>query len=440
MEPKRVPTTRIERLFEFGQIGIGLGVGMVSSSFKRAFGASDALLTPDRMESIVHRLTKMRGAALKLGQMLSIQDNKMFPPEVEEILRRVQDKAHYMPEKQLKQVLEKEWGSDWNQSFSEFSIVPFAAASIGQVHLATLKNGKQVAVKIQYPGIEESITSDLSNLKALLNFGSLLPKGLYLDNTLRVAALELTNECDYEREAQSMITFSKYLKEYKLDGFAVPHVYTDLSTKKILVSEMMSGVAINQVESYPQSVRDKLGTDLFSLCMAELFQFRFMQTDPNWSNFLYDHDSRKIVLLDFGATRSFPKQFTDKYLRLLHCGSVGDKEGAIKWSQELGFLTGLESQTMNDAHIKSFMTLAQPFSNQIKGKYDFRRASELADTVKSEIPTMLRERLTPPPDESYSLHRKLSGCFLLCTKLGARVDCLKIFQDIYDGYSFSEDT
>jgi aarF domain-containing kinase len=173
-----------------------------------------------------------------------------------------------------------------------------------------------------------------------------------------------------------------------------------------------------------------------------------MQTDPNWSNFLYQESTGKVILLDFvplfnqGATREFDRSFTDKYMRLLHAGSVGNEKDAIEWSVKLGFLTGYESQAMLNAHINSFMALIRPFAtnndNQLDHVYDFSKAADISSTVRSEIPTMLKERLTPPPEEAYSLHRKLSGCFLLCGKLKAQVPCARIFNEMHQAYVFSE--
>ena len=212
------------------------------------------------------------------------------------------------------------------------------------MHKATLKDGQEVAVKVQYPGISLSIRSDLANLKSLLNLGSLLPKGLYLDNTIRVAASELEAECDYIREADSMVQFAALLDRYGLVDLKVPRVFQQHCSKNVLVSEFCNGFPIGEGVQLSQTKRDQLGHRLLNLALHELFLFRMMQTDPNWSNFLYDPESDKIVLLDFGATRSFPKSFTDKYMNLLRAGAQRNRQEAIHWSRELGFLTGLESE------------------------------------------------------------------------------------------------
>lgn len=353
-----------------------------------------------------------------------------MPKELEAIMRRVQNSANYMPKTQLESVLTTELGPEWESRFKSFEMIPFAAASIGQVHFASLLDGTNVAVKVQYPGVSTSISSDLGNLKAILNLGNLLPKGLYLENTLRVASVELEQECDYEREAQSMVRFRDLVMKSALaNNFQVPKVYSDLSSKRILVTEYVAGSSLDSAISETQPIRDMLGNALLKLCLSELFIFRFMQTDPNFSNFLYNSNTRKIILLDFGATRDFSENFSVDYMKLLLAGRAENADDIIRYSIKLGFLTGYESKEMTRAHINSLLALIEPFSN-LNEPYDFSLSSQLTGRVRSEIPIMLRERLTPPPDEAYSLHRKLSGCFLLCGKLGSRIKCGEMLDKV----------
>lgn len=129
----------------------------------------------------------MRGAALKVGQMLSIQDDSLLPPQLQAILDRVRDGADVMPRKQLERALETELGIDWETKIQTFDMKPMAAASIGQVHAATLHDGTPVVIKVQYPGVAESISSDVNNLKRLIRFVNILPKGMYIDETMKAA-------------------------------------------------------------------------------------------------------------------------------------------------------------------------------------------------------------------------------------------------------------
>ncbi|KAI6251555.1 hypothetical protein HI914_00830 [Erysiphe necator] len=434
LRESKVPASRAARLWNYGGLAAGILGGAVSEGFRRAVGSGDVsgsyILNTNNVNRLVTKLSRMRGAALKLGQMISFQDSSMLPNVLQDVLQRVQDRADYMPSYQRDKVLMEDLGSDWRQIFSSFDEIPIAAASIGQVHRAVLKsNGVEVAVKVQYPGVSKSIDSDLKNLEILLTASKLLPKGLYLDKTIANARIELAWECDYIREAECARRFEQYLHE-ELETFVVPKVFSEASGKQVLTSEFMNGVAITKIKNLSQEQKDWIGTQILRLCLREIIEFRFMQTDPNWTNFLYNQETHKLELLDFGASREYSQDFISKYTKLLVAASRLDKESLEKLSIDLGYLTGFESKTMLDAHINSVLTLAEPFLDTSPHLYDFRNQT-ITDRVRELIPVMIRERLSPPPEETYSLHRKLSGAFLLCARLGSRVPCRKLFEESF---------
>lgn len=431
LRESRVPSSRFGRIWNYSGLAAGMFAGAVTESFSRVTGGGgegSLMLSPANMERLVTKLSKMRGAALKLGQMMSFQDSKMLPAPIQEVLQRVQDRADYMPSWQRDRVLATNLGSEWRDLFEDFEEKPIAAASIGQVHRATLKsNGAKVAVKIQFPGVAESINSDLDNLGVLLAATKLLPKGLYLNKTIDNARTELGWECDYEREAKCAQRY-KDLLAAEDDVFLVPQIYPEASGKQVLTMEFMDGVGVTKVKSFTQEQRDWIGTQILRLCLREITEFRFMQTDPNWTNFLYDAERDRLVLLDFGASREYPDHFISQYVQLLAAASRADRDAVRDLSERLGYLTGHESRAMLDAHIASVVTLAEPFLASAPEVYDFRDQT-ITERVKEQIPVMIRERLAPPPEETYSLHRKLSGAFLLCARMGSRVKCRGLFED-----------
>ncbi|KAJ2425065.1 hypothetical protein GGF47_002659, partial [Coemansia sp. RSA 2524] len=406
-----MPSNRVSRLFHYGSLAVGLGFGALGEATKRWSGlgtldsqssSTSVFLTRANVDRIVTKLTRMRGAALKLGQMLSIQDSKSMSPEIAEVLQRVQNSANYVPISQVEKTVNRELGPNWRAEFASFNDAPFAAASIGQVHEARLGKHVQeqvgfdkVAVKVQYPGVANSIDSDLNNLQSLLVMSKLLPRGMYLDNSIRVARRELHWECDYQREADAMTKFGTLLADDPV--FVVPRLVSDLSSKMVLTAEFMDGVHLKHAEGYSQEIRDYIGTHIMRLCLQELFDFEFMQTDPNWANFLYNEHTGKIALLDFGASRSFDKSFLDKYLCVLKAAMDGDREACRHWSKELGFLTGYEADVMTQAHVDSVLEIGKPF--RATGIYDFGN-QDVSSNVRSAIPVMLRHRLTPPPEET----------------------------------------
>jgi aarF domain-containing kinase len=429
MHESRVPSSRFGRLWQYGGLATSMAFGAVGEGFRRITGSGaegSLMLSESNMNRLVAKLSRMRGAALKLGQMISFQDSKILPPTINAVLQRVQDSADYMPPSQRDKVLVENLGSNWRDLFSNFEEKPFAAASIGQVHKATLaSNGRDVAVKVQYPGVRDSIDSDLNNLALLLTASKLLPKGLYLDKTIANARVELGWECDYEREARACIRFAELLDEEN-NIFKVPDIYTEASGPGVLTAEFMNGTAVTKMKDLSQSDRDWVGTQILRLCLRELMEWRFMQTDPNWTNFLYNRDSQKLELLDFGASRDFPDKFVEPYVGLLIAASKGDRDSCRDLSIQLGYLTGYEGNDMLKAHVDSIMTLAEPFVETAPEVYDFEDQT-ITDRVRSNIGLMLRERLAPPPEETYSLHRKLSGAFLLCARLRSRVRAREMF-------------
>ncbi|KAI3849442.1 hypothetical protein MKX03_030838 [Papaver bracteatum] len=441
---RRVPTTSFGRALGFAGLGAGLVWGTVQESTKRlVYGtpvsnnkqsALSPFLSEQNAERLALALCRMRGAALKVGQMLSIQDESLIPAPILAALDIVRQGADVMPKSQLNQVLVAELGSGWTSRLHSFDYEPLAAASIGQVHQAVTKDGLKVAMKIQYPGVAESIESDIENVKLLLNYTNLIPKGLYLDRAMKVAKEELSLECNYELEAANQKRFRNLISD--TEGFYVPMVVDELLSKRVITTELVSGVPIDKVAVLSQETRDYVGKRLLELTLKELFVFRFMQTDPNWSNFLYDEATNMINLIDFGAAREYKKKFVDDYLRMVIACSKCDRDGVIEMSNRLGFLAGTEEDVMVDAHVQAGFVVGLPFSKP--GGYDFRK-NNITQSVSNLGATMLKHRKTPPPDEVYSLHRKLSGAFLACIKLGAVVPCRDLLYQVYDNHQFSNE-
>ncbi|KAF7312563.1 Atypical/ABC1/ABC1-A protein kinase [Mycena indigotica] len=453
LQASKVPASRIGRLFHYGGLAASLGYGAASEFLRRSTTSQgdesqqqSLMLTEANVTRLVSKLSQMRGAALKLGQFLSIQDTHVLPAQVDAIFRKVQDSANYMPDWQMEQVMQGDLGS-WQDVFESFDRIPFAAASIGQVHTATLTATAsptglpaRVAVKIQFPNIANSITSDLGYVSMMLTAGKMLPKGLFLDRTMKVMKEELADECNYAREADSIRKFRSHLVDDV--RFRVPWVWEG-STERVLVMEHVDGVSVGDASilSLAQEERNEIASRVIELCLMELFSFQLMQTDPNYSNFLWDSRSQRLALIDFGATRAYGKEFMDGWLKLLQAAAAGNREACIEESKRIGYLTGEENEIMLHAHTESLILLATPFAPRSVTPQPFAFGPGTAwagvtQQIREHIPVMIQNRLTPPPRETYSLNRKLSGAFLLASRLGATMDTRGIWEKVVDRYQF----
>ncbi|XP_068617551.1 atypical kinase COQ8B, mitochondrial isoform X2 [Battus philenor] len=435
-----VPSSRIGRMISFGSLAAGLGVGTVAQYARNTIQSvtgqvdesNNAFLSPANAKRIVDTLCKVRGAALKLGQLLSIQDDTMISPELQKIFERVRQSADFMPTWQVEKVMSSQLGPDWRNRVQNFEEKPFAAASIGQVHLAVLHNGREVAMKVQYPGVAMGINSDIDNLVGVLKVWNVFPKGMFIDNIVEVAKKELAWEVDYIREAECTRKFKRLLAPYP--EYFVPEVIDDLCAAEVMTTELVDGTPLDKLFDAPYETRRDIAYKIMQLCLREMFVLRCMQTDPNWANFFYNTTNKQVILLDFGATREYSKEFMDQYIEIIKAASDGDRDAILRMSRDLKFLTGYESKIMEETHVDTVMIMGEVFTSEGSGEFDFG-TQQTTRRIQALVPTILTHRLCPPPEEIYSLHRKLSGVFLLCSKLKVKMNCRDMFRDIYNEYN-----
>jgi predicted unusual protein kinase regulating ubiquinone biosynthesis (AarF/ABC1/UbiB family) len=427
----RVPEGRAERIGRLAGLLAAIAGESALEALRRVAGAGERdasiLLTSASARRLADTLADLRGAAMKLGQLLSLQGDDLLSPTLRETLASLQSHAHFMPEAQVRQVLAHELSRDWKQRFAEFDFEPLAAASIGQVHAATARDGRDLALKLQYPGVERSIDGDVDNLALLLRALRLVPAGLDLDSVLPELKEELRREADYAREARSQEQYRALVGDDP--GVLVPRVHADLSTRRVLASDRVRALPIEDLRSptHPQRLRDEIGAKLLRLVFRELFEFRFVQTDPNFGNYLYEPKHERVALLDFGSVRSFSRHFTDHYRQLIAATIAGDCADVEERGRDLGLLRGDEGEEALTAFANLSMRVAEPLAHA--GLYDFGAAHLAREVRELGVEAYTRRGLHAPSTELIFLHRKLAGTYLLLAHIGARVDCRRMFEE-----------
>jgi len=435
-EPKprrrsRVPTGRLERIARIGWMAGEMALGGAAESVRRLAGAVDSdanpFLSAANAQRLARRLSTLRGAAMKLGQLLSLEGDDLLPPEFSEALAVLRADADAMPERQLRAILAETYGADWERRFREFDFEPVAAASIGQVHAATAADGRELALKVQYPGVSLSIDSDVDNLATALQLARILPGDVDFSEIVAEAKQLLHDESNYQLEADHLRRYGELLADEH--QVRVPGVHADLTTRNILAMDYLPGLPLEDLcgPEHGQEDRDRMGRLLLEFLLREIFEFRFIQSDPNFANFLLLPDGR-LGLLDLGAAREVPVAIARGYARLCRAALADDRSAMEHAAREMGFLSGEEGAARTDAFVALLSLTSEPLREE--GVYDFGN---------TDLPTRAREAgmglvfdhgfLRPPPAETLFVQRKLGGTFLLCARLRARVDVRTLIQE-----------
>jgi len=388
---------------------------------KAVDGSASAFLSADNARRLAARLARLRGGAMKLGQMMSLQGADLLPPEFAQALALLRAQAAPMPRAQLRRVLGREYGRGWERRFEQFENEPIAAASIGQVHRVRTTDGRDLALKIQYPGVAKSIRSDVENLATMLQLLRLLPHEVDIAAIAAEAARQLGQEADYLAEAEFLERFATLVTDEP--QLVVPRVHRDLTTARILAMDYMEGEPLETLaaDGVPQATRDAIGTLLERLMFRELFEFRVMQTDPNFANYLWQPATGRLVLLDFGSSVHFEPAFVRNYARITRAVIDGERDAVARLALAIGYAAEGDSKALVDATTDVIMLVCEPLRHP--GRYDFA-ASDLPSRARSlGIDLGIRQGLlrTPPP-ETLFLHRKLVGSFLMLAHVRARVD------------------
>jgi predicted unusual protein kinase regulating ubiquinone biosynthesis (AarF/ABC1/UbiB family) len=309
-EAKKLPTGRLARTARVGGLVTGQGVrwaGMRAANRIRTperAAAAEEQRTAALVNELVDQLSRMRGAAMKVGQMISMVELDGLPEEQQDELQRklatLRDGIPPVPFARLEKLLRKELGAPLSNVFSDFDEQAFAAASIGQVHRATTVDGDEVVVKVQYPGVAEAVETDLRNAMLLVPLVKRLAPGLDAKALAAEMRERIGEELDYELEAQNQRRIERLMRGHPF--ISVPRVYTDLSTRRVLVSEYVEGERFEEVRRGGEAERDRYGEIVFRFFFGLLYRDRIALGDPHPGNYLLRPDGR-VCFLDFGLLR-----------------------------------------------------------------------------------------------------------------------------------------
>jgi predicted unusual protein kinase regulating ubiquinone biosynthesis (AarF/ABC1/UbiB family) len=289
---------------------------------------------------MVATLGQMKGAAMKLGQLASFIDTEFLPPEYADIyheeLAKLRTSAPPMPWSKVRGVLEEDYhGEPLDQLFAEVEEEAFAAASIGQVHRATLPNGRRVVLKVQYPGVAEALEADLQNMGVILRLAKALAPGLDSKAVAGEIRERVLEELDYEYEAQNQRSFARAYRGHPF--IYVPDVLARLSRRRVLVTEYVEGLGFEEVKRLDRDERDRFGEIVYRFCFGSIYHLQHFNADAHPGNYLLLPNGR-VAFLDFGMTKHLDQDQIQLEIAALEAIFDDDPERLRVALHDLGFL------------------------------------------------------------------------------------------------------
>ena len=428
------PVTKGKRLLRLAGMTASVAGSYAATRLKSVFqsaeaAAADAAANHERSGALIARtLGELKGAVMKVGQMASIATD-ILPRELAEPLRALQREAPPMAYEVIARQIERELGAPPERLFRSFDPRPFAAASIGQVHRAVTDDGRDVVVKVQYPGVDDAVDSDLAHLRLVLKASGLVKiKRQALDEVFREIRARLHEELDYCNEADNVRLFRGF-HAGRHSYVVIPDVVGERSAKRVLTLTYEPGDRLDQLDDarYPQELRDRLGARLFAAFAAQLFELRAIHADPNPGNLAVRPDGA-LVLYDFGCVKQVSAPILDAYLATIRAGLAEDYPGVERGLRDLGVRDPDGPPVELDFYRPFRDAFARPFVGDEPFDY---AASTIHDDVLALVPAALR-RLSSfqPPPELVFIDRMVAGHYGTMRHLRVRGR----FRDLLEPY------
>jgi predicted unusual protein kinase regulating ubiquinone biosynthesis (AarF/ABC1/UbiB family) len=383
---------------------------------------------------MVDTLGNMKGAAMKIGQLASFVDTDFLPDEYRELyqekLANLRSEAPAMPWDKVRKVLDEEWEDPVEELFEDFEHDAAAAASIGQVHRATLPDGRAVAVKIQYPGVAEALRADMQNAGMIMRLAKAIAPGLDAKAAAEELKERVLEELDYEYEAQNQRAFSRGYRGHPF--IYVPDVVTRLSRRRVLVSEWVDGVGFDEVKARGQDERDRFGEIVYRFCFGSIYHLLHFNADVHPGNYLLMDDGR-VAFLDFGMTKQLDRDQVDLEIAAVDAASARDPERLRVALHDLGFLNN-PKKIDAERLMSHVLTIGGWYLDDSEVTIDSRRvmdAMTAASDPRSEFYDLMR-RENVPANELMGRRMEL-GMLAVLGQLGATRNWHRIGREWWFG-------
>ncbi len=420
-EQEKITTSAFGRFLKMGALAGRVGFSLVGEKALGLFLSEDsremrmARAWAKNAEKIAETLGKLKGGAMKIGQMLSVQE-ALLPKELAFVLKTLQRDAPVVASGIMFRQLDSEI-PHWRKLVREIDQKPMASASIGQVYRAVLNDGSEVAVKIQYPGIDEAIFSDLKNLRRLFELILESMLAANLDHLFAEIEARLSEEIDYERELRRISEFRAFYAHRP--EFCIPEPIEELTSRRVLTTKMLKGLTIEEARHRSQQEKNTWGKLLFRSVTGQLLAFRKLQSDPNPANYAF-LDSGRIALYDFGSIKELPDWQHDGYMKTIEVCRAGRFEEltAIAASMQVRLKSG---DPVPYKHVELFRnTLSPMFTVR---PYKFRTETDPIRTIVNYNRENMDElkQITFPGDILF-VDRAIAGLIGNLTALGAEAN------------------
>jgi predicted unusual protein kinase regulating ubiquinone biosynthesis (AarF/ABC1/UbiB family) len=433
----RIPKGRIRRSVKLGS---ALGTqatryaGTRTANVARSSERAEERLEARHIETalkLASTLGEMKGAAMKLGQLASFVDTEFLPEEYRELyqeqLAKLRSSAEAMPWSKVVKVLEEEYDPERiDELFEDIEEEAFAAASIGQVHRATLPDGRRVAVKIQYPGVAEALEADLRNMGTIVRLAKAIAPGLdpkAIANELRERVLE---ELDYEFEAQNQRDFARAYRDHPF--IYVPRVISRLSRRRVLVTEYVEGLGFEEVKQLPKPERDRYGEIVFRFSFGSIYHLQHFNADAHPGNYVLMEDGR-IAFLDFGMTKKLDPEQIELEQRAVDAASRRDPDALREALHDLGFVKN-PSKLDAEQLMEHVMVVGGWYLEDREYEVSARRVMKVIESTsdpRSEYYDLMR-RESVPADELMG-RRMETGVLAVLAQLRAKRNWHRIMRE-----------